>query len=279
MANYSTTPGPLFAGSELSRRRFLVGLSASVVAGVGLARCAVDGPATSVAAAPPKAPAEPVRRGMGLALPGGGELSSLPDVAGNRVAITLDDGVSSEVVRAYTKLARDTGMRLTYFVNGRYQSWTENRDLMLPLVESGQIQLGNHTWSHPDLAKLSKDEIVDQLERNHKFLQSTFGVDSRPYFRPPYGSHNAIVDRIAAELGYSTPTMWTGSLGDENIVTEDYIVKMASKYFTEQTVVIGHLNHLPVTHVYGQLVDLLKERNLRTVTLDDVFRKPRELPV
>ncbi|CAM5742811.1 polysaccharide deacetylase family protein [Mycolicibacterium aubagnense] len=76
------------------------------------------------------------------------------------------------------------------------------------------------------------------------------------------------------------PTMWTGSLGDENIVTEDYILKMASKYFTEQTVVIGHLNHLPVTHVYGQkLVDLLKERNLRTVTLDDVFRKPRELPV
>ena len=138
---------------------------------------------------------------MGLALPGGGELSSLPDVAGNRVAITLDDGVSSEVVRAYTKLARDTGMRLTYFVNGRYQSWTENRDLMLPLVESGQIQLGNHTWSHPDLAKLSKDEIVDQLERNHKFLQSTFGVDSRPYFRPPYGSHNAIADRVPAELG------------------------------------------------------------------------------
>ena len=204
MANYSTTPGPLFAGSQLSRRRFLVGLSASVVAGVGLARCAVDGPTAAVAAAPASPPSEPVRRGMGLALPGGGELSSLPDVAGNRVAITLDDGVSSEVVRAYTKLARDTGMRLTYFVNGRYQSWTENRDLMLPLVESGQIQLGNHTWSHPDLAKLSKDEIVDQLERNHKFLQSTFGVDSRPYYRPPYGSHNAIVDRIAAELGYAS---------------------------------------------------------------------------
>ncbi|MDR3659438.1 MAG: polysaccharide deacetylase family protein [Mycobacterium sp.] len=261
----------------MSRRRFLVGLSASVVAGVGLARWVVDDLASSAAAEPPAAP-RPVHSGMQLTLPGGGELSSLPDVAGNRLAITLDDGVNSDVVRGYTELARDTGIRLTYFVNGRYQSWTENRDLIRPLVESGQIQLGNHTWSHPDLAKLPKDQIVDQLQRNHKFLQSTFGVDARPYFRPPYGSHNAIVDSIANELGYSVPTMWTGSLEDQNIVAEDYILKMAGKYFTPQTMVIGHLNHLPVTHVYGQLVDLLKDRQLRTVTLDDVFRKPRDLP-
>jgi hypothetical protein len=49
---------------------------------------------------------------------------------------------------------------------------------------------------------------------------------------------------------------------------------MAQKYFTPKTIVIGHLNHLPVTHVYGQLVDLIRERRLRTVTLDDVFLKP-----
>lgn len=258
-------------GAGLSRRQFMVALSASVVAGVGLARCAVDGPSSSAAR---QAPPGPGPTGMQLALPGHGELSSLPDAAGNRMALTLDDGVNSDVVRAYTQLAKDTGIRLTYFVNGRYHSWTENRDLIRPLVDSGQIQLGNHTWSHPDLATLSKDQVVDQLERNHKFLQSTFGVDARPYFRPPYGSHNPLVDAVAAELGYSVPTMWTGSLEDQNIVAEDYIVKMATKYFAAQMMVIGHLNHLPVTHVYGQLVDLLKERNLRTATLDDIFRKP-----
>jgi peptidoglycan-N-acetylglucosamine deacetylase len=38
--------------------------------------------------------------------------------------------------------------------------------------------------------------------------------------------------------------------------------------------VIGHLNHLAVTHVFGQLVDVIRARDLRTVTLDDVFAKP-----
>ena len=38
--------------------------------------------------------------------------------------------------------------------------------------------------------------------------------------------------------------------------------------------VIGHLNHLPVTELYDQLVDVIRSRKLRTVTLDDVFLKP-----
>jgi hypothetical protein len=68
--------------------------------------------------------------------------------------------------------------------------------------------------------------------------------------------------------------MWSGSLEDQNVIGEDEIVKMANKYFNPQAIVIGHLNHLPVTHVYGQLVDVIRSRNLQTVTLDDVFVKP-----
>jgi hypothetical protein len=61
--------------------------------------------------------------------------------------------------------------------------------------------------------------------------------------------------------------MWCGSLEDQNVIGEGDIAKMANKYFNPQAIVIGHLNHLPVTHVYGQLVDVIRSRNLRTVTL------------
>jgi hypothetical protein len=46
---------------------------------------------------------------------------------------------------------------------------------------------------------------------------------------------------------------------------------MAQQYFIGQAVVLGHLNHPPVTHVFGQLRDLIRARALRTVTLKDVF--------
>jgi peptidoglycan/xylan/chitin deacetylase (PgdA/CDA1 family) len=196
-------------------------------------------------------------------------LSSLP--GDDLLALTVDDGVSSDVVRLYTEFARDTGVRLTYFVNGAYRSWTENRDLLRPLVDAGQIQLGNHTWSHPDLTKLPLTAVAEELRHTHDFLWKMYGIDARPYFRPPYGAHDANVDKVSGELGYTADTLWSGSLEDQAVIPEDEIVKMAAKYFTPGAIVIGHLNHMPVTHVYDRLVELIRERGLRTVTLNDVY--------
>jgi peptidoglycan/xylan/chitin deacetylase (PgdA/CDA1 family) len=224
-----------------------------------------SGPTVAGLLAPPPSSAR-------VRLPGGGALMHLPG-KGDLLALTVDDGVNSEVVHAYTQFAKDTGVRLTYFVNGTYDSWTDNLKMLRPLVESGQIQLGNHTWSHPDMTTLTKSEIAQQLTRNDEFLKKTYGIGVKPYWRPPYAKHNAVVDAVAADLGYTTPVLWSGSLSDSTLITEEYILKMADQYFTPQEIVIGHLNHLPVTHVYPQLVDIIRARNLRTVTLNDVFLK------
>jgi peptidoglycan/xylan/chitin deacetylase (PgdA/CDA1 family) len=270
---------------ELNRRRFLGSLAAATVAGVGVARLIVDPqprtfaqvPAgTAAATSGPTAPGSaaallpPPPLSARIPLPGGGALMKIPG-DGDLLALTLDDGVNSDVVRAYTQLAKDTGIRMTFFVNGIYNSWTDNLQMLRPLVESGQIQLGNHTWSHPDLTTVPQSKVVDELKRNDEFLKKTYGVGAKPYYRPPYAKRNATVDAVAGDLGYTVPTLWSGSLSDSTLITEEYIVKMADEYFTPQAIVIGHLNHLPVTHVYPQLIDTIRERNLRTVTLNDVF--------
>ncbi|MDT5098482.1 MAG: hypothetical protein QOC76_2219 [Mycobacterium sp.] len=260
---------------SLDRRHFLVALSAVTVGAMGLTRCSTGAQprvaeATPVAVEQPPALLPPPPRAARIPLPGGGVLSSLPD-DGDLLALTVDDGVSSDVVRLYTEFARDTGVRLTYFVNGVYRSWTENQALLRPLVDSGQIQLGNHTWSHPDLTKLPLTAVAEELRHTHDFLWKAYGTDARPYFRPPYGAHDANVDKISGELGYTADTLWSGSLEDHVVIPADEIVKMADKYFTPGAIVIGHLNHKPVTHVYGRLVDLIRERRLRTVTLRDVY--------
>ncbi|UXA07292.1 polysaccharide deacetylase family protein [Mycobacterium sp. SMC-2] len=267
----------------MNRRQFLGSLAASVVAGVGAARLVVDPqprtfadvpPASAVTSGPtaPAALLPPPPLSARIPLPGGGALRKIPG-EGDLLALTVDDGVNSEVVRAYTQFAKDTGVRLTYFVNGTYASWTENAELLRPLVDSGQIQLANHTWSHPDLTTLTKEQVDEQLTRNDEFLKKTYGIGAKPYWRPPYAKRNAVVDAIATDLGYTMPTLWSGSLSDATLITEEYIVQMADQYFTPQAIVIGHLNHLPVTHVYPQLVDVIRSRNLRTVTLNDVFLK------
>jgi peptidoglycan/xylan/chitin deacetylase (PgdA/CDA1 family) len=260
---------------QVDRRHFLLALSAVTVGAMGLTRWSTGGrpqgtEATPLAVQQPPALLPPPPPEARIPLPGGGVLSSLPG-DGDLLALTVDDGVSSDVVRLYTEFARDTGVRLTYFVNGAYRSWTENKDAIGPLVDAGQIQLGNHTWSHPDLTKLPLTAVAEELRHTHDFLWKTYGVDARPYFRPPYGAHNEHVDKVCGELGYTANTLWSGSLEDHVVIPPDRIATMAQKYFTPGAIVIGHLNHEPVTAVYGRLVDLIRERRLRTVTLRDVY--------
>jgi peptidoglycan/xylan/chitin deacetylase (PgdA/CDA1 family) len=268
--------------AEVTRRQFVMGLlaSASLVgtsraigmsragSGLGTANAAPQNPTGPLLPPPP-----PTQR---VALPGGGQLHRLPG-NGDLLALTLDGGANSEVVRRYTQFAKTTGLRLTYFVNGVHPSWRENAPLIRPLVDSGQIQLGNHTWSHADLTMLGKDQIATELRRNHQFLRDTYGVDATPYFRPPHGNSNATVESVATDLGYRVTTLASGSLADAEPVTQEYIVEMANKYFIQQNIVAGHLNYLPATEVHSTLLNIIQDRGLRTVTLNDVFLQP-EVP-
>ncbi|NUP29864.1 MAG: polysaccharide deacetylase family protein [Nocardia sp.] len=210
---------------------------------------------------PPGGPPTVILPGVITALPG----------PGSAMALTVDDGVSPEVVGAYIRFARDTGARFTFFVTACYDSWSIHRDELRPLVEAGQVQLANHTWAHADLAAGSEFAVADELSRCKMFLHNTFGVTGAPFYRPPFGRHNATVDRVAADLGYTVPVMWYGSLSDSGLITEQYLVECAHRYFNPQSIVIGHANFPPVTRCYGQLVDIIRDRNLALVTLDDAL--------
>jgi len=113
--------------------------------------------------------------------------------------------------------------------------------------------------------------VTSELSRTHDFLTDTFGVDARPYYRPPFGAHNDRVDALAADIGYSVPTTWYGSLSDSGRITEQQVIDFARTWFLPQHIVIGHLNFEPVTNAFPQLRDLLHDRGLTTVTLNDVF--------
>jgi peptidoglycan/xylan/chitin deacetylase (PgdA/CDA1 family) len=94
--------------------------------------------------------------------PPGTVVSWVPDTP-PLLALTIDDGVSSPVVGGYVALAKATGIRLTFFANGVNHSWADHQKDMQPLVDSGQIQIANHTWDHPDIRTLTDTQLVDQL--------------------------------------------------------------------------------------------------------------------
>jgi peptidoglycan-N-acetylglucosamine deacetylase len=199
-----------------------------------------------------------------------GVLTRLPG-DGNQLALTVDDGASPTVVGAFAKFCRDTGTRLTFFVNGANPSWSVNAAALRPLVDAGQVQMANHTWSHPFLNRTSLTAVADQIRRNADFLRNTYGTDGKPFFRPPYGVHNADIDRVAADQGYTTVALWSGTVGDSAPENEASLLAAATKSFQPQQIVLAHANLPTITHCFDQLTSLIRSRKLQTVTLNDVF--------
>ncbi|MHB1010271.1 MAG: polysaccharide deacetylase family protein [Propionibacteriaceae bacterium] len=275
----------------MDRRAFLVGGTGALAAGV-LSACARPAPTavTAPTSSPngtertrtppgpepsptpltaPTSPAPPLPTTKG-AIPVGKAITKIP-IPGPYMAWTIDDGTDPTVVAAYAQMAEQTGNRLTFFLNGNQPAWTMHAQRLRPMVQSGQIQIGNHTWSHPDLRSLSAQGVQDQLQRNEDFIQSTYGVSSKPFYRPPFGAINASVRSAAAAIGFTAPTLWYGSLSDSSVLTPDQVSAFADQWFGAGRIVIGHANHPGVIGAMQHLVDLVVQRGLRTVTLRDVF--------
>lgn len=190
---------------------------------------------------------------------------------GKYIAWTVDDGADPEVVRAYAEFSRRTGTRLTFFINGQYPAFRQHRDLLLPLVKSGQLQIANHTYSHAALTSLTDEQIIQELTRNDEEIRHLFGVSSKPYFRPPYGYYDARVLAAAASCGFTRPVLWYGSLADSSNISSAEVYAYAERYALAQHIVIGHLNYRGVVSELDRIRALLDRRGLKTVTIRDYY--------
>jgi peptidoglycan/xylan/chitin deacetylase (PgdA/CDA1 family) len=65
------------------------------------------------------------------------------------------------------------------------------------------ITIASHTWSHPDLTRLSADEVEDEIRRPPAWLREHFPSASTPWLSYPYGAWTAEVARAAEAAGYA----------------------------------------------------------------------------
>lgn len=198
-------------------------------------------------------------------------ISMLPASSTRRFAWTIDDGASSAAVGAYLNIAENHSQHLTFFVTSCYSSWQTHSAQISRLLGAGKIQLGNHTVSHKDLTKISSAEIKTQIYGCHKFMMEEFGYDARPFFRPTYGNWNLKVLQIAAELGYTAPTMWYGTLGDSGNTPESRVLQLANQWIANRRIVIDHANRLKTQHALDQILGIIRTRGLHSVTLREAF--------
>ena len=206
------------------------------------------------------------------------EIFKLPKSTKRRMAWTIDDGTSVYALRKYLEFARDSNARLTFFVYSDMSSWTTLAPMMRPMIRSGQIQVANHTAHHQDLTTLSDKQIKKALMDCHHFILDTYGVDARPFFRPPFGAINDHVAHVAASIGYTKPVIWSGTLADSSAIPTSSIWRLAQVWVGNRIILLGHANNKRTAPLLYRIKRLARSRSLKLVTLNDVYMARPKAP-
>jgi len=123
-----------------------------------------------------------------------------------QVAISFDDGPDPEWTPKILDILKKYNVKGAFFMIGEVAQ--DNVGVMQRVYREGH-EIGNHTYTHPDISEISDRQIDLQLTLTEKLFASKLGV--RPvYFRPPYSidqepdtnDQAAPVDRIQHKLGY-----------------------------------------------------------------------------
>ena len=125
------------------------------------------------------------------------------------LALTFDDGPNPAWTPRLLDLLAGHDVRATFFLVG---SRAQAQPALVRQIAAAGHLIGNHSWSHPNLALSSARRISDELSRTNQILAQIAGAPPR-YFRPPYGARRPEVLRTARRLGM-IPVLWNAMTSD-----------------------------------------------------------------
>ncbi|MCI8494721.1 MAG: delta-lactam-biosynthetic de-N-acetylase [Lachnospiraceae bacterium] len=115
--------------------------------------------------------------------------------------LTFDCGFENGNTPPILDALKKHNAKATFFVVGNYVSTSP--DLVKRMVQEGHI-VGNHSYHHPDMSQMNKEEFLKELDELETLYEQTIGSPMTKYYRPPQGKYSENNLQIAKELGYKT---------------------------------------------------------------------------
>ena len=191
------------------------------------------------------------------------------------IALTFDASGSADGLSQLLTVLRDASVRCTFFLTGE---WVQRYPKGAKQILAGGHEIGDHTWSHPDLTRLSDQEISSEIQRADAAIQVAFGHRARPLFRAPFGARNERVLKVAHAMGYRS-IYWSidsldairPAISSVSIVSN--ILKQPDETL-DGAIVRFNVGNPPTAHAMDEILRGLKARHLEPVPVSTLFPAP-----
>ena len=124
------------------------------------------------------------------------------DTNKKEIYITFDAGFENGNTERILDALKKHGVKATFFLVGNY--FETQPKLVKRMAEEGHT-IGNHTYSHPDMSKISDiQSFQTELQKNEALYRDILGSEMPKLYRPPQGKFCEENLKMAQQLGYST---------------------------------------------------------------------------
>lgn len=175
-----------------------------------------------------------------------------------RVYLTFDAGyVNENVFRILDVLEQEEVPAIFFVLSHTITSSPE----FLNRLEEGRFMCGNHTMTHKNLARASKEEIKEELTGLEEVYRRATGRELDKFFRPPEGTYDAEVIDTAAELGYRT-VFWSAAYADwdnERQMAPEKALRLLLERTHPGAVVLLHPTSATNAEILSEYIRTLKE--------------------
>lgn len=242
---------------------------AAILAACALPAASAPGP-VALGQKPVSAALSPERpltidRGYGAGISVLGEVWRVP-MQEREIALTFDDGPYPFYTPLLLHELERSHVAATFFVVGR--SAQEFPELVREIVEDGN-EIGNHTFNHYKLTKLTAAQIADQIALDGQFL-APFAGHPITLFRPPHGRYDHRVVAIAHAMGYET-VFWNDSPEDTKNILPSLIVSRVVSHATPGGIVLLHNGQYKTIEALPVIIERLRAEGYRFVTVSQLL--------
>ena len=184
------------------------------------------------------------------------------------VALTFDDGPNPNTTPVALELLKKYNAKATFFMVGR--SVAGNEDIIKQVVAEGH-QIGNHSWSHPLLTKVTLEQAKSQINDTTEVLKKASGQDVH-IMRPPYGGINSAIQAAVSQ----SFILWDVDTLDWKNRNTASIMKEVQKT-QPGSIILMHDIHQTSIDALPTVLQYLTEQGFELVTVEELMGDQLEL--
>ncbi len=187
------------------------------------------------------------------------------DTDEKKISLTVNAAWEDTDTDAFLEIFEKYNVKTTFFVVGEFASRCENA---IVRINSKGHEIGTHSDTHADMAKLDKDAIKRELQVSSEKIEKITGKKPT-LFRAPSGSYNNTVISTAEDMGY-TCIQWDVDTVDWKGKTADEMLKRVMKKAKNGSIILLHLGAEHTKEALPKIIKALQNEGYEIVPISEL---------